>query len=123
MKKLLLVVIALMLVSGVCFAQGTTKMREPVKSVAEGVEAVGMFVGKVVSVTVAEPAKGVADSTVKVTDEMGNPISFTVNSAAKITDASLNVITLNQLKTGEQVKVKATKTKEGKEEASAIAVQ
>jgi len=123
MKKLLLVVIALMLVSGVCFAESAAKMREPVKSVAEGVEAVGVFVGKVVSVTVAEPTKGVTDSTVKVTDEMGNPVSFTVSSAAKITDASLNAITLGQLKEGEQVKVKATKTKGGKEEASAIAVQ
>jgi len=122
MKKILLVVIALMLVSGVCFAQGATKMKEPVKSVVKGVEAVGEYVGKVVSVTVAEPAKGVTDSTVKVTDEMGNPVSFTVSSAAKITDASLNAITLGQLKEGENVKVKATK-KEGKEEATAIAVQ
>jgi len=112
-----------MLVSGVCFAQGATKTSEPVKSIAKGVQAVGEYVGKVVSVTVAEPTKGVTDSTVKVSDSMGNPISFTVSSAAKITDASLNAITLGQLKEGEKVKVKATKTKEGKEEASAIAVQ
>ena len=123
MKKLLLVAIALMLVSGVCFAQVTEKTPEPVKSMAKGVQAVGEFVGKVVSVTVAEPTKGVTDNTVKVTDEMGNPISFTVSSAAKITDASLNAITLGQLKAGETVKVKATKTKEGKEEAKAITVQ
>ena len=123
MKKLLLVAIALMLVSGVCFAQVTEKTPEPVKSVAKGVQAVGEFVGKVVSVTVAEPTKGVTDNTVKVTDEMGNPISFTVSSAAKITDASLNAITLGQLKAGEKVKVKATKTKEGKEEAKSITVQ
>jgi hypothetical protein len=123
MKKLLLVVVALMLVSGACFAQISEKMASPAKEVAKGVESVGEFVGKVVSVTVAEPARGVTESTVKVTDEMGNPISFTVNSAAKITDASLNVITLGQLKEGEKVKVKATKTKEGKEEAKAITVQ
>lgn len=120
MKKLLLVLIALMLSASMSYAQD--KMGEPVKSVAKGVEAVGEFVGKVVSVTVAEPAKGVTDSTVKVSDEMGNPVSFTVSSAAKITDASLNAITLGQLKEGEKVKVKATKTKEGKEEATAITV-
>lgn len=122
MKKLLLVVLALMLSASVSFAQ-ETKMSEPAKSIAKGVKAVSEYVGKVVSVTIAEPAKGVTDNTVKVTDEMGNPISFTVSSAAKVTDASLNVITLNQLKEGEKVKVKATKTKEGKEEANSIAVQ
>jgi len=120
MKKLLLVVIALMFAAGICSA---ADMKEPVKSVAKGVENVGVFVGKVISVTVAEPTKGVTDSTVKVSDEMGNPVSFTVNSAATITDASLNVITLGQLKEGEKIKVKATKTKEGKDEAKAIAVQ
>lgn len=123
MKKLLLVLAVLILCASVSFAEGDTKTGEPVKSVAKGVEAVTEFVGKVVSVTVAVPAKGVTDSTVKVSDEMGNPIAFTVNSAAKITDASLNVITLNQLKEGEKIKVKATKTKEGKEEAKSIAVQ
>lgn len=123
MKKLLLVLTAIILCASVSFAQGDTKTGEPIKSMAKGIEAVTEFVGKVVSVTVAEPAKGVTDSTVKVSDEMGNPISFTVSSAAKITDASLNVITLNQLKEGEKVKVKATKTKEGKDEAKAIAVQ
>ena len=102
MKKLLLVVLALMLSASISFAQ-ETKMGEPVKTIAKGVEAVSEYVGKVVSVTVAEPAKGVTDNTVKVTDEMGNPISFTVSSAAKITDASLNAITLNQLKEGEKV--------------------
>ena len=119
MKKLLLVAIALMLVSSVCFAQGETKMSEPAKSMVKGVNAVGEYVGKVVSVTVAEPAKGVTDNTVKITDEMGNPIAFTVSSAAKITDASLNAITLGQLKEGDKVKVKAT----GAKEAKSITVQ
>jgi hypothetical protein len=114
MKKFLLVAVALMLVSGVCFAQASEKMASPAKEVVKGVKSVGEYVGKVVSVTLAEPAKGVTDNTVKVTDEMGNPISFTVSSAAKITDASLNAITLNQLKEGETVKVKATSTKEAK---------
>lgn len=123
MKKLLLVLAALMLFASVSFAQGGTDTSEPVKSIVKGVGAVTEFVGKVVSVTVAEPAKGITDGTVKVSDDMGNPISFTVKSAAKITDASLNAITLNQLKEGETVKVNSTKTTEGKEEAKSIAVQ
>ena len=127
MKKILLVLFALTFVASACFAQMTEKSvteksAAPVKAVARGVQSVSEFVGKVVSVTVAEPAKGVTEGTVKISDDMGNPVSFTVNSAATIVDTSLNVITLNQLKEGEKVKVKATKTKEGKEEAKSINV-
>ena len=123
MKKLFLVVLALMLVSSVSFAQGASKEApSPAKEIAKGVESLGDFVGKVVSVTVADPAKGVRNGTIKVADDMGNPVSYTVNSAATIVDASFNAITLNQLKEGSMVKVKAEKTKDGKEEAKAISV-
>lgn len=115
MKKLFLVLLALILASSVSFAQGANKEApSPAKEVAKGIESVGEFVGKVVSVTVADPAKGVREGTIKIADDMGNPVSYTVNSAATIVDASLNAITLNQLKEGEKVKVKATKTKEAK---------
>jgi hypothetical protein len=118
MKKLSLLVLALMLVSSVSFAQGTDKAcPSPAKEIAQGVEKVGEFVGKVVSVTVADPAKGVRNGTIKVADAMGNPVSYTVNSAATIVDASFNAITLNQLKEGSMIKVKADK-----EEAKAISV-
>jgi hypothetical protein len=53
---------------------------------------------------------------------MGNPVSYTVNSAATIVDSSFNAITLNQLKEGSMIKVKAEKSKEGKDEAKAINV-
>jgi len=123
MKKLLLVVLAIMLVSSVSFAQGANKEApSPAKEIAKGVESVGEFVGKVVSVTVADPAKGLRAGTIKVADDMGNPVSYTVNSTATIVDASFNAITLNQLKEGSMIKVKAEKTKEGKEEAKAINV-
>ena len=123
MKKLLLVVLALMLVSSVSFAQSANKeASSPVKEIAKGIENVGEFVGKVVSVTVADPAKGVRNGTVKVADSMGNPVSYTVSSAATIVDASFNAITLNQLKEGSMIKVKAEKTASGKEEAKSITV-
>ena len=124
MKKLLLVVLALMLVSSVSFAEGASKETpSPAKEIAKGVQSVGDFVGKVISVTVADPAKGVREGTIKVADKMGNPVSYTVNSAATIVDASFNAITLNQLKEGSMIKVKAEKTAGGKEEAKSIAVQ
>ena len=119
MKKLLFVALALMLVSSVAFAKDAPS---PAKEIAKGVENVGEFVGKVVSVTVADPAKGVREGTIKVADKMGKPVSYTVNSAATIVDASFNAITLNQLKEGSMIKVKAEKTAEGKDEAKAINV-
>lgn len=122
MKKLAVVLFALAFVASVCFAQGALEKTEPVKSVEKGVKNVGEFVGKVVSVTVAEPAKGITDGTVKVSDDMGNPVSFTVKSTAKVIDASLNVITLDQLKAGTKIKVESAKSKEGKEEAKSITV-
>lgn len=122
MKKIFIVLFALVLASSFAFAQGTKEAPSPAKEIAEGVESVGEFVGKVVAVTVADPAKGITEGTVKVSDEMGNPVSFTVNSAATIVDASLKAITLNQLKEGSMVKISAVKTKKGKEEAKAINV-
>jgi len=123
MKKIFLVVLALMLVSSVSFAQSASKEApSPAKEIAKGVQSVGDFVGKVVSVTVADPAKGVREGTIKVADNMGNPVSYTVNSAATIVDASFNAITLNQLKEGSMIKVKAEKTAGGKEEAKSINV-
>lgn len=122
MKKLLSAAIALMICASVCFAQGIEKSAAPIRQMVKGVEKVSEFVGKVVSVTVAEPAQGITESTVKISDDMGNPVSFTVNSAAKIVDASLNVITLNQLKEGQKVKIKAAKTEEGKEKAESISI-
>ena len=120
MKKVLLVVVALMLCASVSYA--SCGSCEPAKTVAKGISSVGDFVGKVVSVTVADPAKGVKEGTIKVADKMGNPVSYTVNSAATIVDASFNAITLNQLKEGSMIKVKAEKTAEGKEEAKSISV-
>ena len=112
-----------MLASSVSFAQGANKEApSPAKEIANGIQNAGEFVGKVVTVTVANPAKGIRQGTIKIADEMGNPFSYTVNSTATIVDASLNAITLNQLKAGETVKVKTEKTKEGKEEAKSVTV-
>ena len=96
MKKLLLTLFVLTFVVSASFAQGqsTKESSGPVKVVEKGVQNVSEFVGKVVSVTVAEPAQGIKDSTVQITDDMGNPVSYTVRSGATIVDASLNAITL-----------------------------
>ncbi|MBU0606169.1 MAG: hypothetical protein KKH77_07770 [Candidatus Omnitrophica bacterium] len=69
------------------------------------VEKSGEFVGKVVNVTVAEPAKGIADGSVTVVDEVGKTAKFTVKGTAKIVAYTMDALTLNQLKIGDKVGV------------------
>jgi len=94
-KKVLFVVLAVMLMGSVCYAQDTT--------VAEDAKTA---VGKVVEVTVADPAKGVANETIVVVDEVGKSTKFTVDSATSIVDATLNAVTLGQLNKDKKVEVK-----------------
>lgn len=116
MKKVALVLIAIAFASGVAFAQDQAAAPAKTETPAQQAKAV---VGKLVNVTVAEPAKGIANGTVTITDDTGKAVEFTVTQSTKVLDATLNAITLNQLKIGEKVKVKS---KEGTKEAAAIKV-
>lgn len=69
------------------------------------VEKTGAFVGKVVDVTVAEPAKGIGEGTVTVADEVGKTTKFTVKGTAKILAHTMDALTLNQLKIGDKINV------------------
>ena len=104
MKKIALILLALVFISSVSFAQTATGEK---KTAGEELKTA---VGNVVSVTVAEPTKGIAEGAVTIADNMGKTATFTVKSTAKILDAALNVVTLNQLKKGEKVEVKHSKT-------------
>lgn len=117
MKKAVLVLIAIAFVAGVAFAEDNAAC-PPAKKETPAQQAKAV-VGKLVSVTVAEPAKGIANGTVTITDETGKVVNYTVTQGTKVLDATLNAITLNQLKIGEKVKIKA---KEGTQEATAIKV-
>lgn len=122
MKKVMAFVLVALFAGSVCFAQGAATAEDK-GPLATAVDQTQEFVGKVVKVTVADPAKEVAAGTVQVADSMGNTTSVTVGSTAKIVDSALNVITLGQLKAGDTVKVEATKTEEGATKAKAISVQ
>ena len=65
------------------------------------------FVGKVVSVTVADPAKGIANGAVTIGNKLGKTTTFTVKGTAKILAHTMDVITLNQLKIDDKVDVTA----------------
>ena len=124
MKKVALILIAIVFVAGMAFAQDNvppankivTTTTTTTSKVASDTKAA---VGTLTNVTLAEPAKGIANSTVTVTDATGKATLYTITQSTKILGATLDVLTLNQLKIGEKIKIK---TKEGTEEASAITV-
>ena len=107
MKKIVMVLLALAFVGSVSFAQGG----DAVKSVTEKTKSV---IGKVVNVTLAEPAKGINAGAITIADDVGKTTTYTVSSTAKILGTSLDVITLNQLKIGDKIKIKTTETNEAK---------
>ena len=124
MKKVALVLIAIVFVAGMAFAQDNvppankivnTTTTTTTKVVSETKTAVGTLA----NVTLAEPAKGIANNTITVTDASGKAMMYTVTQSTKILGAALDVVTLNQLKIGDKIKIK---TKEGSDEATAIKV-
>jgi len=118
MKKMLGILIVSAFVSSICFAQGAAKTPPaPAKSSSAAAET-KIAVGKVVSLTVADPAKGIANGTIGIADATGKTANYTVSSAAKVLDTALNTITLNQLKAGDKIKVKGKKTASGEEAES-----
>ena len=124
MKKIALILIAIVFVAGMAFAQDqvppANKMVNETKATVNKVAAdTKTAIGTLTNVTLAEPAKGIANSTITVTDNTGKAMNYTVTQSTKILGAALDVVTLNQLKIGEKIKIK---TKEGSGEATAIKV-
>ncbi len=121
MKKVALVLAVVAFVAGSVFAQENVPPANKVANAAGKVAAeTKTAVGTLTNVTLAEPAKGIANSTITVTDETGKAVNYTVTQSTKIVGAALDVLTLNQLKIGEKIQVKG---KEGTEEAATIHVQ
>ena len=109
MKKILIVLIALTFVTSLVFAQQAAKSTKELKT----------FVGKVASLEYADPTKGLDANNMKVVGPDGNPVSFTVSAGVTVLDAATRVITLNQLKIGDSVKIEKV-NKGGKEEVKSI---
>ncbi len=118
MKKMFGILVVLTFVGSTCFAQEAAKtLPTPIKSSSVAAET-KTIVGKVVSVTVADPAKGITNGTVSIVDAAGKTTNYTVGSVAKVLNTTFNAITLNQLKEGDKVKVKGKKTTTGEEAQS-----
>ena len=106
MKKIVIVLLAFVFISSVVFAQA-----QPQKK-GSATERATIVIGKIVDITMAEPAKGIKAGAITVADEAGKTTTFTVKSTAKILTHTLDVITLNKLKIGEKVKIKASSENE-----------
>ncbi len=124
MKKLALVLVVIAFAAGIAVAQDNVppanKMVNDTKATATKLASdTKIAVGTLANVTLAEPAKGIAASTITVTDNTGKAMNYTVTQSTKILGATLDVITLNQLKIGEKIKIKS---KEGSSEAASIKV-
>ena len=124
MKKVALVLIAIAFVAGAAFAQDQVPPANKIvntttTTTTKVVSDTKTAVGTLTNVTLAEPGKGIANSTITVADATGKAVNYTVTQSTKILGATLDVLTLNQLKIGEKIKIK---TKEGSGEASAIKV-
>jgi|GEM_PF-2380184 len=120
MKRTLGILITLAFVGSICFAQEAAKTQPaPVKS-SPVMPAAKTIIGKVASVTTADPAKGIMNGAISVVDTTGRTIVLTVSSVSKILDAASNIIPLNQLKEGDDVRVKESKTAAGEKEVQSI---
>ena len=118
MKKMLGIFIVLTFVGSICFAQEAIKTSPTLIKPSSAASETKTIVGKVVSVTVADPAKGIANGAVSIVDAAGKTTNYTVGSVAKVLNTAFNAITLNQLKVGDKVKMKSRKTAAGEEAQS-----
>jgi len=112
MKKILIVLIALTFVTSLAFAA-------PAGQADKSTKELKTFVGKVVSLEYADPTKGLDANNMKVVGPDGNPVSFTVSAGVTVLDAATRVITLNQLRIGDSVRIEKVK-KDGKVEVKSV---
>jgi hypothetical protein len=118
MKHAVLIGIVVLAWCGFCIAQGV-KLPAPATA-AKGPE-IKTVVGKVASVTVADPAKA-TKSEIVVTEENGKTITFLVKTTTTIYDTDLKAIVLDKITKDQKVRVKYMISKEGVGEATAIYV-
>lgn len=119
MKNIFIALLMLTFASSVCFAQ------QPItpstgKVVTQTVET-KTFTGKVESVSLADPAKGIK-SEIVVVDEKGQKNTFLVKDVTTLYDADYKAITLDKIVKDQTVKVKYVTTKDGVTEAISIRV-
>lgn len=118
MKKIFVVLVLVVMTSSFCFAQQpvtTAKQAVPVQVVTK------TLVGKVDTVTLADPTKGTKQELAVVKDD-GSKTTFAIASVALIYDAEMKVTTLDKLNKGDKVEVKYSTDKNRVNKATLISV-
>lgn len=120
MKKILITLSVLMLVSSFCFAQQPTTPKTQVE--IPKAPAVKILVGEVKSVTMADTTKGTKPEIVVVGKSGAEPKEYTllVSPTTTIYDSDGKAITLDKIVQGARVKVNYTITSKSVNEAISI---
>ena len=140
MKKMLVALSVLPLMSGLCFAQGSMATTSSAMKAAEaskapkaaavetGKAAMGdamkaamAFNGKIESLSVADLLKG-TKSEIVVVDDSGKKMNFWVKPTTTIYDANLQPLTLDKVKADDKAMVKYEVNKEGLNETQSISL-
>jgi hypothetical protein len=107
MKRIIILALLFIFAASVSFAaqSGTTETKE--------------MIGKVKTVTVANPSKGTKSEVTIIDDKAGEKV-FLVMSTTTLYDTDSKAIGLDKIKANEKVKIKYSTTKEGVHEAVSI---
>ena len=112
MRKVAVILLALAFISFVSFAQAASEGKQSLPEKAQ------IVVGKVLSVVLMDPAKGITQGAITIADDMGKTTTYVVKSTAKILSDTLSTITLNKINVGNKVEIQ----KSGANEAKSIKV-
>lgn len=118
-ERIFLVTVILASVGSICLAQDPAAQHKAAGTTSASAETTKKITGKVSSVTLADPAKGVK-SEIVIVDEAGKSTTILVKSTTTIYDANMQAITLDKVIKDQEVKVKYSTTKDGVDEASSI---
>jgi len=129
MKKTIILALAFIFTTSVCFAATTqSKTKETpeksntpniVASSAKKKDETKEMTGKIKTVTLADPAKGIK-SEVTIINEKSNLKTFLIKDTTTIYDLKSRAMAFDKLKTDEKIDIKYTTTKEGVHEAVSI---
>ena len=110
MKKILIAILTLVVLSSVCYAASlqSNKVPKATEPIGAVIETASVFIGTVIG-TAEQATTGKKEITVK--SDTGETKVFPFDETVQFTDKTFHVLTLNQLNPGEKVTVKSVEKK------------
>jgi len=115
MKKIVIVIFALVAISSLCYAADVEKTPKATEPIGAVIETGGVFIGKIIG-SAEKATTGKKEITVQ--SDTGETRVFPFAETTELADKTFNAVTFNQLKPGQGVSVKYTK-----EGAKSVTVQ